>query len=35
MTNLRTDIAETVERSPTATAIGFGGREISYGEFWE
>ena len=34
MTNLVTDIAETVAASPDATAIGFRGQEITYEEFW-
>jgi long-chain acyl-CoA synthetase len=34
MTNLLADIEETVGASPEATAIGFGGREIPYEEFW-
>ena len=34
MTNLVTDIAETAAASPDATAIGFRGQEITYGEFW-
>jgi long-chain acyl-CoA synthetase len=34
MTNLVTDIEETVAESPDATAIGFRGQEFTYEEFW-
>ncbi|WP_435195075.1 long-chain-fatty-acid--CoA ligase [Natronomonas sp. EA1] len=34
MTNLVTDIEAQATATPDATAIGFEGQEISYGEFW-
>jgi len=34
MSNLVTDIEETASAHPDATAIGFRGREFTYGRFW-
>ncbi|MFW5964839.1 MAG: long-chain-fatty-acid--CoA ligase [Natronomonas sp.] len=34
MTNLLVDIEQRAAETPDATAIGFRGRELSYGEFW-
>jgi len=35
MTNLVTDVAETVEEHPDSAAIAYEGTELSYEEFWE
>jgi len=35
MSNLVTDIAETAEATPTATAVGFHEQEFTYEQFWE
>jgi len=35
MANLVTNVGAAAEADPDATAIGFNGREISYGAFWE
>ncbi|KYH27371.1 acetyl-coenzyme A synthetase [Halalkalicoccus paucihalophilus] len=34
MTNLVTEVGAVAEQTPDGTAIGYEGREISYGEFW-
>lgn len=34
MTNLVSQVDAVVEESPERTAIGYEGREVSYGEFW-
>ncbi|WP_246998224.1 AMP-binding protein [Halosolutus gelatinilyticus] len=35
MTNLVTDVAETVEANPDSAAIASDGAEVSYAQFWE
>ncbi|MDF9747535.1 long-chain-fatty-acid--CoA ligase [Natrinema salsiterrestre] len=35
MTNLVTDVAETVDANPDSAAIAYDGTELTYDEFWE